>query len=80
MDKSMKYALINAAIMGAAVFIGAFSDGHITPVSALAALSAALGTFLANVKQFFDNVQNKKAQIQPGFLIFYGANTGKKRN
>lgn len=70
MNKKTKAALNNAGLIAGAVFVGAFSDGTITWVGVVAAASAACGIFFTNMKQFYNNTLNKKAQIQPGIGVF----------
>lgn len=56
MQTKTKLALINSAIAAGLVFAGAFSDGSITSVGLVAAASAAIITFLSNLKDFFSKL------------------------
>ncbi|NJO30848.1 MAG: hypothetical protein HC874_27320 [Richelia sp. SL_2_1] len=73
MKKATKYALINSAIAGGLVFLGAFASGQITVVGVVSALSASLIVFLTKIKDYFGKVTNKKGAITPGVFTFYGA-------
>jgi hypothetical protein len=73
MRKSTKYALINSAIAGLLVFFGAFTDGQITIVGVLAAVSAAGVVFLTKFRDYVDKVASKKGAVSPGIFTFYGA-------
>ena len=61
MDKKTKLALINAAIAGALVLAGAFSNGSISWQGFIASLSAALIIFLTKMRDYLVNIQDKKA-------------------
>ena len=65
MKKQLKLALINSAIAGALVFAGAFTDGNITLVGVVAALSASVIAFLTRMKTHF----NKKG-LKGGLFEF----------
>lgn len=73
MKKATKYALINSAIAGGLIFVGAFTDGNITLVGIISALSASLIVFLTKIREFFGNMESKKVAVNPGVFTFYGA-------
>ena len=73
MKKAMKYALINSLIAGGLVFAGAFTDGKVTGVGIISALSASIIIFLTKIRDYFGNIKNKKACIKAGVFTFYGA-------
>lgn len=49
----IKLALINAAIAGALVFFGSFTDGNVNIQGVCAAFAAAVIIFLTKMKDFF---------------------------
>jgi hypothetical protein len=63
MNSKTKYAMINSIIAGGLVFVGAFSDGSVSPVAFISALSASIAVFLTGLKTHFN---------KSGIVKFYG--------
>jgi len=69
MRRSWKYALADAGIAAALVFLGAFSDGTVSYPAFVAALSATGIVFFTRLQSYTKTLNNKRAMLWRPFTF-----------